>query len=103
VDEETKQAYHEWLQQEGSYWFALAEEAVDQGLKLGLSWDEDNTSFIASFTGCGVLGSSLRYCLTARSSKAEDAIALLVFKHVVMAKSDWGSYRPSNGKFDSWG
>jgi len=100
---EQKEDYSAWVVSEDvGYWEAF-EDAVAEGLKFGLSWDAGNSCYIATFTGCGCVGINKRCCLTARSGQYLDAIALLVFKHVVLAGGDWSSYRPRRGQFDSWG
>lgn len=103
IDSETKLVYEAWLTGDGAAFWADLEDAMGEGLKYGVSWDEGNVCFIATLTGNGVLGVDKRFCLSARSGRFEDATALLVFKHLVMAKGDWGTYRPRTGKFDSWG
>lgn len=103
MSEEDKAKYHAWVTGEGSDFWVRLEDYLSQGMKYGLSWDGENDCFIATFTGCGVSSSASRYCLTARSDRFEDATALLVFKHAVMANEDWGTYNPNKQKFMSWG
>lgn len=103
LSEGEKESFTVWLQEEGAYFWNLLTDTVAQGLKFGASWDADNDCFITTFTGCGVLGDESRFCLTARAGSFEEAAALLVYKHVVVAAGDWaGHYRPVSHR-ESWG
>lgn len=103
IDEETKLVYGAWLEGDGASFWALLEDAMAEGLKYGVSWDASNECYIATLTGNGMVGFNVRCCLSSRSSRFEDATALLMFKHVVMCEGNWGNFRPSTGKTMNWG
>ena len=103
IDAETKAKYAAWVEGDGSAFWSLLEDTLSEGMKYGLSYDHENDCYIATFTGCGVVGFNSRYCLSARSDRFEDATALLVFKHAIICEGNWGNFRPSRGTVDNWG
>lgn len=103
LDEATKVDYAQWIASGEVDIWGLLTDAVSDGLKYGLSYDEENQCFVATLTGNGAVGFNTRFCLTARSGRFDDATALVMFKHCVMAQGDWSSYRPRVRGFDSWG
>lgn len=103
VDEATKEEYNRWLEGEGAGFWPILEDIMAEGLKFGLSWDASNSCYVSTLTGCGMVGSNTRFCLSARSGRFEDATALLVFKHDVLAQGDWGNYKPKTRSFMQWG
>jgi len=98
-----KTDFGEWVVSEDVGVWSLLEDAVTQGLKYGLTWDEQNQCYIATLTGNGCLTINKRFCLTSRAGTYGEATALLMFKHVVLAQGDWGTYRPRTRGFDNWG
>jgi len=103
IDAETKEQYKAWLEGEGQSYWKYLEDLLAEGLKFGLSWDAENNCYIATLVGFGCLVDDFRYCLNSRSDISGDATALLVFKHEVLARGDWSSYKPRSGHFESWG
>ena len=103
LSEEEKRDYQKWSEEHATDIWKLLEDLLSEGLKYGLSYDTENTCYIATFTGNAVSVDDKRYCLTARSGLWGDATSLLVYKHLVLAKGDWASYRPRQRRFDNWG
>jgi hypothetical protein len=97
LDVESKAEFSDWVQGDGAKSWSYLCDAVSEGLKYGLSWDPENTCFVATYTGQSVASDEKRYCLTARGSTMESATALLVYKDLIILEKDWGRYRPSNG------
>lgn len=75
------------------------ETAIVDGLKLGVTYDAENSAYIATFTGAGCVGDKARFVLVARGQSYQEAVALLVYKHFVLLDGDWSSYRPATGGF----
>lgn len=84
------------------FWHDLF-EFVGEGLKFSLAYDTANECFIATFTGELVRGSKAKYAASARAGSAVEASALLVFKHVVLAKTDWAVWVTAGGTKFNWG
>lgn len=105
LDDTEKDTFHHWHSELGEgVWSELA-ETVAQGFKLGLSYDPDGDFYLATLTAAGVdvIGLQDRYCLTARAPEWGMAVALLLFKHIVIARRNWGAYKPRTGRMENFG
>lgn len=98
VSEDERQDFDDWTVEEAASLGRYLETATVEGLKLSVTYDAENSSYIATFTGAGCHGDKARYCLTARSSDLTEAINLLLYKHLVLLDGDWGAYAPSTGR-----
>lgn len=103
ISDETKAIYAAWLGGDGTSFWSMLEDAMAEGLKYTVVWDVENDCYISSLTGNGCLGFNLRFSLSARSDRFEDATALLIFKHAVMCEGNWGNFRPHTGTVNNWG
>lgn len=105
LTEDQKAAFHLWHRERGEDIWTEFAEIVATGLKFGLSYDAAGDFYTATFTGFGeqVIGLRDRYCMTARAPQWPTALALLVYKHLVIAEGDWGNYRPTTGRMDNFG
>jgi len=105
MDEAEKEGFHSWYAQLGSSIWLTMQEYISSGLKLSISYDADGDFYLASFTGIGkdLIGIDLRCVLTARAPEWETAIALLVYKHEVMAHCNWGDYYANGTKQSNFG
>jgi len=89
-------AWYEAFSREAWDWML---DAVGEGLKLSLAYDGENQTWIATFTGKGMLTDGDRFSMSARDDNAPKAMALLTYKHVMLAEGDWGQYRPKTRSF----
>lgn len=103
ISEEEKTAFERWFAGDGCPMWEMYEQAMIDGLKFSHAWDEDNQCYIASFTGTLIPGQQTRYATSARAGTYVESIALLCYKHFVLADGDWSNYLPKTGKFMSWG
>jgi hypothetical protein len=97
LTEDEKVDFVGWIDGDGAKFWADLVDIISSGFKYGVSWDGENSCFVATLTGQGVVGDERRFCLTARGGTMEKATALLVYKDSVMLSSDWGRYKPSTG------
>jgi hypothetical protein len=97
LTDEEKDAFNLWLDGDGAKFWSYLVDTISNGFKFGVSWDTTNECFVATYTGQGLVSDDRRYCLTARGGTMEKATALLVFKDLVLLRSDWGLYKPSTG------
>lgn len=100
-----KETFHHWHTELGDGIWGELVEVVSSGFKLGLSYDPSGDFYLATLTASGVdvIGLQDRYCLTARAPEWAMAIALLLFKHIVIARRDWGAYKPRTGRMENFG
>lgn len=105
MNDEEKADFHTWNAEHEATVMTDFLELVARGFKFGLSYDPDGDFYLATFTAGGLkmIGLNARACMTARAPDWFDAVALLVYKHVVLAKGNWGAYRPATLRFDNFG
>ena len=103
LGDDQKAVFQDWFLAPNCNWWDLLCDALAKGLALSLKWDSENDCYTASLTGAGISNSNERYALTSRSSQANEALALCVYKHDVLMGGTWDSYLPRSGKLRSWG
>jgi hypothetical protein len=105
LDDDDEQTFRLWCTDfMPSLWVEFV-ELVGSGFKFGLSYDQEGGFYLATFTASGkeLIGMENRYCLTARAPDWEEAVALLLYKHLVMMDGYWGNYRPRTGRLSQFG
>jgi|SRR5215207_282192 len=105
IDEDDKAQYEIWAEDNNATLWADFQDYLARGFKFSLAYDPQGDFYLATFTAGGVkqIGIDMRCCLTARAPKWETALSLLIFKHEVLAKGNWGNYLPSQLKFANFG
>jgi hypothetical protein len=103
IDEDQKAAFEEWLASSGVDWWSELVDLVGQGMKFSLTYDEPNQAYVATLTGRGWRAGNLRQSMSARAGDERTCMALLMYKHLVLASGDWGSYQPSGQTFLQFG
>lgn len=103
LTDEQKAQFDEWRASVGAqFWSSLA-DIVAEGMKLSLVYDAENECFVATFTGALTGSPKFREASSSRAGTWEEAVALMVFKHEVLAVNGWGDFRPKSKTFMSWG
>jgi hypothetical protein len=105
LDDDDKQQFGVWsVSEHESFWLEFM-ELLGKGFKFGLSYVAEDDCYLASFTAHGerLIGLNDRYCLTARAPAWEQAVMLLIFKHLVMARGNWGNFKPKSRKMERFG
>lgn len=102
LEEDEKTYYTQWaIENETEVWNELTEILLT-GLKISIKNDAANDCFIASLTGKGARKFPLfNLTISARASSWTSAVSLLVFKHVVLAETDWSKYWTEKRRFGS--
>lgn len=103
LDEAQKSAFYRFADENrGFHWLAL-DDALSQGVKFGATYDRENQAYVVTLTGALVVGSNERYCSTSRAGTLDEAIAVAMYKHDVMAQGDYSDFMPRTGTFKQWG
>lgn len=71
--------------------FLLLSEAVSAGHKLSISFNKQNETYVASFTGNEGTDKHEGYTLSAYAGDWYIAVRALLFKHCVLLGSEWSS------------
>ena len=103
LDEQQKAEFLAWAAESPATWTDDLQEMLAEGLNLSIKFDAENSTFIASVMGAGITNSNERYCLTARSDVWTEALALVVYKHVVLMDGAWDDFLPKTGRLRQWG
>lgn len=103
VSENERSDFDGWSQAEGENIWPMLEEQMVEGLKLSVSYDAENGCSVATFTGAGCVGIRERCCFTARAATWDEAVRLLLYKHLILMDGDWSSYLPKTGRRQTFG
>lgn len=83
-----KELFGAWDMQGDDLWVMLV-DAMTHGHKVSLSYNRQNETFGASFTGTDPDGSNKGFTLSAFAADWYTAVRVLVFKHAVLLDFDW--------------
>jgi len=87
---EESKAAEKWFTQMLPDWANQLGSVMLSGYKYSLTWDSNNSSFIASLTGTPIAGTNAHKCISARSDDPVYAMLAVLFKHVVVYDcGDW--------------
>jgi len=91
VSEARREEFDLWLSSIAEGIWREFNDAVGEGFKFTLSYDGANMCYIASFIGRPDLAGERAFsaCLSARGGTFEEAVAVLVYKHVELLHKDW--------------
>lgn len=64
-------------------------EVVQAGYKVSVSWDKDNSCYLALMMPAETTHDNAGWILSARSSEPVKAIKQLFYKHFTLLKEDW--------------
>jgi len=103
LDEEQKQAFLTWFADAGTAIHQLMDDVLGEGMKVGWSYDRENSCYIVTFTGALVGNSNERYVTTSRAGTFNECLALALWKHLKLADGDYGNFRPTTGQLNNWG
>lgn len=104
LSDEQKKDFFKWHGENSVGAGALLDDLVGAGAKVTLSFDCLNECYIASVTGALLADSpSVRFVSTSRASTMTEVVALTVWKHFFLVSGDYGSYRPRDMSYMSWG
>lgn len=90
--------FTDWFARERNNFIAMLEDLMANTYKLSLSYDFDNTCFIATVSGTKSSTINAGSSISARSDDFLESICLVLYKHYVMCEGkDWSEHaRPSN-------
>lgn len=103
MTDEQKLAFSSWYEDNLNVASQILDELLGAGMKVGFSYDAENQCYICTFTGKLLVSSDERYCVTTRAGTLVEVIALAVWKHVYLARGDYGGYKAKTGNFANWG
>lgn len=103
LSDQEVEMFYGWHGEQGANLWVLFEDILGTSLKFSIGWDEENQCFISTFTGRLIPGQETRYATSARAVKWEESLALLIFKHDVLADRNWANYMPKSGTLNQFG
>lgn len=89
LSDEMRAHFHEWEAAYSAHISGYWEDHLGAGIKISFAYDETNSAFIVTYTGrlVGQVGS--RYAVSSRAGTIQQALALAVYKHEVLAEGDY--------------
>lgn len=104
LTEEQVNEFEVWEETNKAYVTSYFDEIIGSGVKASFSYDADHECYILALTGA-LMGTTpgSRFCSTSRAGSFAQVVALTVWKHVVLARGDYGNYAPKHGSFMSFG
>jgi hypothetical protein len=104
LDDEQTEQFFAWYEENKPNVAPYFDEMLGAGIKASVSYDAAHQCYVMALTGA-LMGSTpkSRFCSTSRASTLPEVTALSVWKHVVLARGDYGNYRPKGGGFMSFG
>lgn len=81
----------------------MAFDLVGEGYRFSLSYDEKNSSFIASLTDKRLGGKFTSCCLSGRGRTAITSWYSLAYRHFFLAEGDWAVLDSGAGEPDDFG
>lgn len=103
LTDEQKAEFHAWLAENKQHVAGYLDDHLGDGIKFGASYDRQNEACVVTYAGALMGKSNHRYCVTSRAGTLDQAIALAVWKHEVLAQGDYGNYKPRSGEFLKFG
>lgn len=94
-----RKKFDKWLQGEPDVFFELG-EIIAQDYKLSLSHEDRSGAVMASLSCYNPKEANYKYTLVSRAPTVQDAIAVTVFKHLVLAEGKW---QEPDAEADLWG
>ncbi len=89
LTEDDADEFHLWFQKaQAEAGWILLDEAIRAGIKLSVTYDFQNNTFIATFTG-DLLRIKDRRSMSSRAPYWAQAVLLQVFKHSVLLQGDY--------------
>lgn len=98
VAEEERMDFDGWRVEEAANIAEYWQQALVDGLKFSVTYDAENSAYIATFVGAGCKADKARYSLSARGADLFEATELLLYKHMVLLDGDWSGFNPSKGR-----
>jgi hypothetical protein len=76
------------------------QKLCDSGYRIGCAWSADSSSYTVSLTCRDEDSSNFGLCMTSFANTVHTAIALAVYKHVVVTDGEWlGGFSDADGFF----
>lgn len=102
LNEGDKAAFHEWQGREGHHTGEMLDDLMGEGMKYGVSYDQENQCYIVTLTGSLVERANLRCSVTTRAGTWGEANELAIWKHFILCAGNYGDLLTTGRKRD-WG
>lgn len=100
---EETEMFKTWYPEQGVNLWSVFQDILATGLKFSIAWDAENQCHISTFTGKLIPGQETKYATSARAITWDESLALLIFKHDVLADRNWANFMPKHGTLNQFG
>lgn len=95
--------FYAWYAEPPATLLTYLDDIIGEGMKVSFAYDRENQCYIVTYTGALMERRDSRFACSSRAATFEEALALSVWKHVVLALGDYGNWKPRTGEMFSWG
>jgi len=103
LTEEHKADFDAWHEASRETIGVLLDDAMIDGLKVSIAYSPENEAYCATFTGQLIPAHNTRYAASSWAGTWQEAVALMCWKHFVLAQGSWFDFLPHSGKLKRWG
>ena len=104
ITKEEKEQFHEWAEKAGmENILSTIARLVDADYKFSVKTDSYGGGVQAALTCADPNNEDQGLCLTARAPDFENAIMLLMFKHIELLRSEWDLHYQDSREISEWG
>lgn len=103
INDKQRDDFHSWEAANAAHIGAYYEDHLNEGIKFSAVYDRENECYVVSYTGALVGISSDRFSVTSRAGTLSQALALAVYKHVVLAEGDYIRFGSGGKEFLKFG
>jgi len=103
LSENQRNDFYEWEAANVAHVAGYHEDHLGEGIKSSFAYDEENQAYICTYTGRLVDMVQSRYSVSSRSGTINQALALAVYKHEVLAAGDYIRFSGSVKEFLQFG
>jgi hypothetical protein len=103
LDDTQRGYFFDWYAENLKETNQQVDDFLGEGGKVSFSYDAQNQAYIVTFTGALTLNHAFRESASSRAPSLDEAIALMVYKHVIIAGGNWGNFKPKHGTMSQWG
>lgn len=103
LTEADRDKFYEYLESGAIDPLTCLAELVDEGLKVGISYDFQDACYVLSMTGALLDVGGSRWCVTSRSPVLAECVILAFWKHFIFCERSYGDIYAVTGRKRTWG
>jgi len=103
LSELQKAEFKLWYETSASEAVLILRDFLNEGGKLSITFDREHDSFVVTYTGALMGNSRDRFAASSRAGILDEAMAIMAWKHGLLAQGDYSNWRPFGNTMEHWG